>query len=202
MESEGPLTLLLTRWSEGDQEAGEQAMALVYGELRRVATAYMRRERGDHTLQPTALVNEAFLRLSQGAPVEWSDRAHFLRLAARAMRRILTDHARKVNAAKRGGGGKEPIKESKLMIAAPDLDVLALDEVLERLAALDPRQAQVVELRFFAGLTVEESAAALGVSAVTVKREWRSAKAWLRRELDRREASGPARREEPGIDDS
>lgn len=188
MESQGPLTLLLARWSDGDQGARDEAMALVYGELRRVAEAYMRRERQDHTLQPTALVNEAFVRLVQGAPVEWSDRAHFFRLAARAMRRILTDHARGVNAAKRGAGGKQPLDESQLLTRGIDLDVLALDEVLQRLAALDPRQAQVVELRFFGGLTVEEAAAALGISGVTVKREWRSAKAWLKRELDRQPA--------------
>jgi RNA polymerase sigma factor (TIGR02999 family) len=161
-------------------------MALVYGELHRVAEAYMRRERRDHTLQPTALVHEAFLRLSEGASVSWTDRSHFFRLAARAMRRILTDHARRVRAAKRGGGGKVPLRESKLRIAALDLDVLALDEALGRLAELDPRQATIVELRFFGGLTVEETAKALDLSAITVKRDWRSARAWLKSELDRR----------------
>lgn len=197
--AEGPLTLLLTRWSEGDQGAGEEAMALVYGELHRVAEAYMRRERRDHTLQPTALVNEAFLRLSEGATVSWTDRAHFFRLAARAMRRILTDHARRVRAAKRGGGGKVPLRESKIEIAGPDLDVLALDEVLGRLAELDARQATIVELRFFGGLTVEETAQALDVAPITVKRDWRSARAWLKRELDRRvEAVVDPASEHPG----
>jgi len=182
----GPLTLLLTRWGEGDESAASEAMAVVYGELHRLARSYMRRERQDHTLQPTALVNEAFLRLAEGASVSWNDRAHFFRLAARSMRRILTDHARKIRAAKRGAGGKVPLRESKLMIAGPDIDVLALDEVLERLSELDQRQATIVELRFFGGLTVEEAARTLGVAPITIKREWRSARAWLKRELARR----------------
>jgi RNA polymerase sigma factor (TIGR02999 family) len=184
--AEGPLTLLLTRWSDGDEAAGEEAMELVYGELHRVAQAYMRRERRDHTLQPTALVHEAFLRLCEGVSISWTDRAHFFRLAARAMRRILTDHARKVRAAKRGGGAKVPLRESKLTIDGPQLDVLALDEVLRRLAVLDARQATIIELRFFGGLTVEETARALDLSPITVKRDWRSARAWLKSELDRR----------------
>jgi RNA polymerase sigma factor (TIGR02999 family) len=186
------LTLLLTRWSDGDRGAGEEAMALVYGELHRVAQAYMRHERRDHTLQPTALVHEAFLRLSEGASVNWTDRAHFFRLAARAMRRILTDHARRIRAAKRGGGGKVPLRESKLMVEGRDLDVLALDEVLGRLAELDPRQATIVELRFFGGLTVEETAATLDLAPITVKRDWRSARAWLKSELDRQEGQARA----------
>lgn len=190
LESQGQLTLLLSQWGNGDEQAGERAMELVYGELKRVASAYMRSERADHTLQPTALVNEAFLRLAHGAPVEWNDRSHFLRLAARSMRRVLTDHARRVKAAKRGGGAKESLEEVSLAAAGPDLvRLLALDEVLGRLARLDPRQAQVVELRFFAGLTVAETADVLDLSPVTVKRDWRCAKAWLKRELARTEES-------------
>jgi len=177
------LTALLARWSHGDAAAREQLLGLVYDELRVLAGSYMRRERDDHTLQPTALVHEAFLRLSQGAAVSWNDRAHFFRVAAQAMRRVLIDHARKVRSDKRGQGMKNQLLEGQIAIAGLDVDLLALDQALQRLAKLDARLLQVVELRFFGGLKIEEIAELLDVSARTVKRDWRSARAWLLAEL-------------------
>lgn len=177
------MTALLARWSHGDAAAREQLLGLVYDELRVLAGSYMRRERDDHTLQPTALVHEAFLRLSQGAAVSWNDRAHFFRVAAQAMRRVLIDHARKVRSDKRGQGMKNQLLEGQIAIAGLDVDLLALDQALQRLAKLDARLLQVVELRFFGGLKIEEIAELLDVSARTVKRDWRSARAWLLAEL-------------------
>jgi RNA polymerase sigma factor (TIGR02999 family) len=183
--SGGAVTLLLTRLREGNQEAANELAPLVYAELRRMAGAYMQRERSGHTLQATALVHEAYMRLVGGEPAEWQNRAHFFAIAAHTMRQVLLDYARRRHADKRGGAGIRKVDmDAELLVASDALeDVIAVDEALEKLAAIDPRQSRLVELRFFAGLSVEEAAEVLGVSAVTVKREWRLAKAWLRREL-------------------
>jgi RNA polymerase sigma factor (TIGR02999 family) len=180
--NEPDLTALLKEWSEGDRDALDQLMPLVYGELRRLAASYLREERPNHTLQPTALVNEAYLRLTRQKNVTWQNRAHFFGIAAQMMRRILVDHARKRQAAKRDAAAwKVATAEVDGSDSAPDL--LALDRALQELEQIDPQQAKVVELRFFAGLTVEETAEVTGISPRTVKREWQTAKAWLRREM-------------------
>jgi RNA polymerase sigma-70 factor, ECF subfamily len=184
----GDVTRLLTDAASGDELAAASLFAIVYDDLRRVAAAALRRERSDHTLQPTALVHEAYLRLAEAPDDGWHNRHHFLATAARAMRRILVDHARSRKAHKRGRGqARVPLDE--VDVASPvvdaDLDLVALDEALARLAALDPRQARIVELRFFGGLTVEETAAIVDVSTRTVKREWQVARVWLKREMSR-----------------
>jgi RNA polymerase sigma factor (TIGR02999 family) len=182
------ITELLGRWSDGDQEALNQLMPLVYGELRRLAGAYLRRERNEHTLQPTALVNEAYLRLVRQRNMPWQNRAQFFGVAAQLMRRILVDHARASYASKRGG---HQVNVSLQNIGAFDTqveaDVLALHDVLNRLSEIDPDQGRIVELRFFGGLTIEEAAEVMQVSHSTVEREWRLAKAWLKRELTKTE---------------
>jgi RNA polymerase sigma factor (TIGR02999 family) len=160
-------------------------MPLVEGELRRLARAYMRRERRDHTLQPTALVNEAFLKLTEAQHVRWQDRAHFLGIAARVMRRVLVDHARHRGYYKRGGGAQRVTLHDELLTSADaTVDLVALDDALNELAKVDVRKSRTIELRFFAGLSVEETADVLQVSADTVKRDWRLAKLWLLRELE------------------
>ena len=174
---------LLASWRQHDPAAREALVALVYDELHRLAHHYMRTERPGHTLQTTALVNEAYLRLVNVDQMQLRDRTHFVAMAATAMRRILVDHARAHARDKRGGGVMITSLAADMPAPAPDLDVLALDDALERLAAIDPQQARVVELRYFAGLTIEEAAAALDISTGTVKREWVVAKAWLYREL-------------------
>ena len=180
--SDREVTALLKAWSGGERGALERLLPLVYGELRRLAASYMRQERPDHTLQPTALVHEAYLRLVD-QNVSWQNRAHFFGIAAKMMRRILVDHARRRQAAKRNA----PIYRLSPPegLAGPDRDpeLLGLDQALGDLEALDPRQARIVELRFFGGLGVEETAVVVGVSSATVKREWRTARAWLRREI-------------------
>jgi RNA polymerase sigma factor (TIGR02999 family) len=177
-------TELLRAWSEGDQTALNELVPLVERELHRLARAYMRRERQGHTLQATALVNEVFLRLAHTANPRWQDRAHFVGIAARLMRQVLVDHARSRGYQKRGGGGRRvPLDNALLITPAPELDVLAVDRALESFAKIDPRKSQVVELRFFGGLSVEETADVLGLSVKTVKRDWRVAKLWLSREL-------------------
>ena len=178
------VTRLLEEVRQGDTAALGRLLPLVYAELHNIAGRHMRRERDNHTLQPTALVHEAFLRLTGGQPIAFSDRAHFMRTASQAMRRVLVDHARARQAAKRGNGLRVTLDEG-LVEAAParDLDMLVLDDALVRLEAADPRWAQVVELRFFAGLEVTEVAEVLGVSPATVKRDWQFARAWLAREL-------------------
>ena len=177
------VTRLLGSWSRGDPEAREALMPLVYAELRRLAASYLRRERTDHTLQPTALVHEAYLRLVEQKSVQWQDKSHFFAITAQLMRRILVDHARGHLADKRGSGApKVPLTEAIVMSQERPAELLALDESLSRLAALDAQQARVVELRVFAGLTVEETAEVLGISSATVKRDWRMAKAWLLQE--------------------
>ena len=181
------VTELLQDWSRGEREALDQLLPVVYNELHKQAARYLRRERAGHTLQPTALVNEAFLRLINQRDVRWQNRAHFFGLAAQLMRRILVDHARERLAAKRGGADiRLTLDEQVAAVGARDVDLLALDEALTRLAALDVRQSRIVELRFFSGLNVEETAAVLGVSPATVKLDWSMAKAWLRRELGTR----------------
>ena len=184
--SPGAVTELLRAWSDGDDEALEQLIPLVEAELRRLARAYMGRERRGHTLQTTALVNEAFLKLTDARRIRWHDRAHFLGISARLMRRVLVDHARRRGYRKRGGGA-ERVTLDEGLVASPEpaVDVLALDRALEALAVVDVRKSRVIELRFFGGLTVEETAEVLHVSPDTVKRDWRLAKLWLLRELER-----------------
>jgi RNA polymerase sigma factor (TIGR02999 family) len=181
----GPVTGLLRAWSDGDDAALEQLIPRVEAELRRLARAYMARERRGHTLQTTALVNEAFVRLVDARTVRWQDRAHFVGIAARLMRRVLVDHARSRGYQKRGGGAITVTLTEDLAVAAePAVNLIALDRALDRLAADDRRKARVVELRFFGGLSVEETAEVLHVSSDTVKRDWRLAKMWLLRDLE------------------
>lgn len=181
------VTQILLDGSAGDKAALDRLMPLVYQEMRRLARFYMRRERAGHTLQTSALVNEAYLRLVDYKRMRWQDRAHFLAVAAQAMRRILIEHARRRQSARRGGAEARRVSldEAAGLAEAPAADLLALDEALRGLAELDPRKSRVVELRYFGGLDIEETAAVLGLSAATVKREWRSARLWLRREISR-----------------
>jgi RNA polymerase sigma factor (TIGR02999 family) len=182
---QGEVTRLLLAWNAGDHSALERLMPLVYDELRRLAELHFRRERAGHTLQPTAVVHEAYFRLVDQTRVTWKNRGHFFAVASQAMRRILVDHARARAADKRGGGEKRVTLQNVEAPAEPveELDLLALDEALTRLKALDGGQAQIAELRFFGGLSIEETAEALETSPSSVKREFRSAKAWLYREL-------------------
>ena len=174
---------LLADWANRDAAAREQLVPLVYDELRRLAHHYMRGERAGHTLQTTALVNEVYLRLVDIDTMKWRDRAHFFAMAATLMRRVLVDYARQRGREKRGGGISVTSLDENAIAAQPAVDVIALDEALERLALLDPQQSRVVELRFFAGLSVEEAAEALDISPATVKRDWATAKLWLFNEL-------------------
>jgi RNA polymerase sigma factor (TIGR02999 family) len=185
-EPDGAVTLLLTQVRDGNQEAANQLIPLIYRELRQMAGAFMRGERPGHTLQATALVNEAYMRMVGGHPVEWQNRAHFFAIAAHTMREVLLDYARRARAAKRGGDDARQVElDEEFPMASDKLEeVIAIDEALERLAQIDPRQSRIVELRFFAGLNVEEAGEVMGVSPKTIKREWRSAKAWLHREMD------------------
>jgi len=181
------ITQLLIAWSDGRREALDDLMPMVYADLRRMAAGHMRREAAGHALQPTALVHEAYVRLVDQKQVKWRNRAHFFGVAAGLMRRILVDHARRRRAEKRGGGwervtlaGDEAATDSH-----KEIDVLALDDALERLAQFDPQQERIVELRYFGGLTIDETAEVVGISAATVVREWTIAKAWLRADLSR-----------------
>jgi RNA polymerase sigma-70 factor, ECF subfamily len=178
------VTELLVAWTEGDQTALEKLTPVVYKELYRLARHYMAAERPDHTLQATALVNEAYLRLVDWKPIRWQNRAHFFAVSAQVMRRILVDFARASQGAKRGGGA-HPVSLDDVAVMSPakSSDLVALDGALERLAEIDARKAQVVELRFFGGLSVEESAEVLKVSTITVIRDWNMAKVWLLRDL-------------------
>jgi RNA polymerase sigma factor (TIGR02999 family) len=178
------VTELLLAWGRGDRVALDELVPLVHQELRRLARLQLRGERNNHTLQTTALVNEAFIRLVDLRRIQWQDRAHFLSLSARLMRRILVDHARSRNYQKRGGGALN-LTLDDIVVASParGADLVALDDALEGLARVDPRKSQVVELRFFGGLSVEETAEALEVSPETVLRDWRLAKVWLLREV-------------------
>jgi RNA polymerase sigma factor (TIGR02999 family) len=188
-DSPQDVTCLLSQWSHGDQEALSALTPLVYNELRRLARAYMRRERVEHTLQGTALVHEAYLRLIDQRQVEWRDRTQFFALAAELIRRILVDHARAKLAAKRGGNVyKLSLDEAIAPSQEKDLDLVALDDALEVLTRHDTQQARIVELRYFAGLTIEETADALDISPATVKRDWTMAKAFLKQQMLRHSA--------------
>jgi RNA polymerase sigma-70 factor (ECF subfamily) len=185
-EASDDVTALLVRWRAGSPEAEEQLMAKVLGELRRLAASYLRRERAGHTLQPTAVVNEAYMRLVPQRGIHWENRAHFFGIAARMMRRVLVDHARRRQAAKRDGLASQPVTISGVAAPTPPVeavDVLALHDALSALGELDARQAELVEMRYFAGLTIDEIAEVLKISPATVKREWTTAKLWLRRRM-------------------
>lgn len=180
------VTQLLGRWRSGDREALDALVPLVYDELKRIAQRYLRNERHGHTLQSTALVHEAYVRLTNQQLPQWQNRAHFFAVAAQLMRQILVDHARAHRADKRGGGAcKLTMEEAEQSPLKVDVDVIALDDALKALSELDVQQGKVVELKFFGGLSIEETAEVLGVSASTVKRDWITARAWLHRELDR-----------------
>ena len=183
-----PITILLDRWKDGDHAALQDLLPIVYDELRRVAQRYLRSERTGHTLQSTALVHEAYLRLAQGSPRELENRAHFFAVASNLMRQILVDYARSHRAAKRGGGEFKLTLTDGLAVAGKredvgEVDLLALNEAMTGLAKLDSEQARVVELRFFGGLSIEETAAVMNISPATVKRDWATARAWLHREM-------------------
>ena len=178
------ITQLLVDWGDGHRDALARLMPLVYDELRRLANHYLRSERPDHTLQPTALVHEAYLRLIDETRVRWQNRAHFFGIAANLMRQILVNHAHSHRAAKRGGAAhKIELDEAVGVAKDEDINLIALDDALTQLATLDPQQGRIVELRFFGGLTIEETAEVLGISTATIKREWISAKAWLHCQL-------------------
>ncbi|MCA1622779.1 MAG: sigma-70 family RNA polymerase sigma factor [Acidobacteria bacterium] len=187
LEKSKEITLMLQEWSGGNRDALDALLPLVYEELRRQASGYLRRERREHTLQTTALIHEAYLKLIDQREVNWQNRAHFFGIAAQAMRRILVDYARKRHRAKRGGiGGDLPLGEAALVVSEErSIDLVALDEALTRLAVFDERQARIVELRYFSGLSIEETAEVLRISPATVKSDWNVAKAWLRHEITR-----------------
>ncbi len=184
MPGAGDVTALLDDWGRGDRRALDRLLPLVYGELRRIAARQLRRERAGHTLQPTALVHEAYLRLVEQRNVEWQNRAHVFGVAAGVIRRVLVDHARRHAATKRGSAAQRvPLEDVAGTATALEIPILALDQALIRLERLDPGLAQIIELRAFSGLTIDEAAHVLQVSPSTAKREWRTAKAWLTREL-------------------
>ncbi len=184
-ENSQQITQLLKQWSKGDAEVLDNLMPLVYEEMRRQASGYLRRERSDHTLQPTALINEAYLKLIDQRDVKWQNRAHFFAIAAQAMRRILVDYARERKREKRGGAAENlPLDEALTIVSQEkSVDLVALDEALNKLAKFDERQAKVVELRYFSGLSIDETAEVLNVSNVTVRRDFNMAKAWLHQEI-------------------
>jgi RNA polymerase sigma factor (TIGR02999 family) len=179
----GDISALLRAWSDGDRRALDELAPIVYEELRRLARRYMKRERAGHSLQTTALVNEAYVRLVDYKHMQWQNRAHFFAVSAQAMRRILVDHARRRNAKRRAGARHVSLDDTAVVATDRSSDFVDLDDALNALADRAPRKARVVELRYFGGLSVDETAAVLDVSAITVMREWRSAKAWLYREL-------------------
>lgn len=184
MASGGTITQLLRRWTDGDRAAADELMPLVYDELRRTAHAYLNRERRNITLEATALVHEAYLRMIDQEDMSFEGRTQFFGLAAKLMRNILVDRARERGALKRGGDQyRLSLSQVDRFLDAPDVDLLGLDDALKRLAELNPRHSEIVELRFFAGLTIEETSEVLGISHATVEREWRFARAWLHREL-------------------
>jgi len=183
-DDRGEITELLHKLKRGDHDAERELLPVVYGELHRLAAALMRRERAAHTLQATALIHEAYLQLTDQRDKDWQNRVHFFAVAAQVMRRVLVDHARTRGAVKRGGAYRQVSLDEALMLTSDQSDeIVAIDEALSRLAQLDPRQGRVVELRFFGGLTEDETAHVLGVATRTVKRDWRVAKAWLHGEL-------------------
>jgi RNA polymerase sigma factor (TIGR02999 family) len=184
INSPNEITRLLLDWNEGDKAALDRLMPLVCDELRRLAASYMGKERTDHTLQSTALVNEAYLRLVEQSSISWQNRAHFFGIAARMMRQILVNHAEAYNAAKRGGSApKLSLDDAVSFVEQRELDLVALDDALKELEKLDALKSRIVELRFFGGLTIEETAVVLAISHDTVERHWKMAKLWLRREL-------------------
>jgi RNA polymerase sigma factor (TIGR02999 family) len=192
-DSSGEITQLLQGWRDGDRKALDELLPIVYKQLRQLARFQLRHERSDHTLQSTALVHEAYVRLLGQNPPKWEGRSHFFAIAAQLMRQILVDHARRHRAGKRGGGAAQiSLEDTALLLPAKgkDVDVVALDDALKTLARLDARKAQVVELRFFGGLTFDETAEVLGVSAITVSRDWSTARAWLHREMSSRPTHG------------
>jgi len=186
MSTPDGVTQLLVDWSKGDQAALERLMPLVYSELRRLATNYLRKERQGHTLQPTALVNEAYLKLVDQRNAKWQNRAQFFGISAQLMRRILVDHARQHQAAKRGGMDQQRLSITSVegLMKQSEVDLLALNEALDELAKMDPQQGRIVELKFFGGLSIEETAEVLGIGHATVERDWKMARAWLRRQLE------------------
>jgi RNA polymerase sigma factor (TIGR02999 family) len=181
--SSDPISELLAKWQAGDEEAFRALVARVYKELRRLAHYHLQKERCDHTLQSTALVHEAYLRLTRQKPVHFENRAHFLAVSAQLMRQILVEYARRRRAAKRDGGYKVALDGSELSLKQRTVDLTELDDALKDLARLDPHQSQIVELRFFGGLTIEETPQALGISPATVKREWTTARVWLHHQM-------------------
>jgi RNA polymerase sigma factor (TIGR02999 family) len=184
--SSAELTRLLANWGQGDAEARDALIPLIYGELRGIARRYLRRERPDHTLQSAALVNEAYLRMIRQQPGQFQDRAHFLGFAAQMMRHILVDHARGRLAAKRGAGAPRLSLDPEIALPQKhEMDLVALDNALTKLAELDGEQSRLIELRFFGGLSIEETAVVMEISPATVKREWATARAWLKREIDK-----------------
>ena len=182
-----PVSELLAHWRAGDEESLRNLLPLVYHELRRLAHNHLRRERPDHTLQTTALVHEAYLCLMKQTPTNFENRAHFLAVCAHLMREILVQYARRRRAAKRGGGRTLTLDDALVVAEKRSLDLVALDEALNELAKLDPRQSRIVELRFFGGLSIEETSHVLGISPATVKRYWSTARAWLHHEISRAE---------------
>ena len=186
------VTQLLRRWQQGDQEATEALLPLIYGELRKIARRHLRGERDGHTLEATALVHEVYLRLSGGEELHWNDRVHFYAVAAQMMRRVLVDHARSRDAVKRGGSViKVSLDEARDPAVESGPDVVALDDALKSLEVLDPRKSRIVELRFFSGLSIDETAEVLDISPATVSREWTTARAWLYRQMARSGTSSP-----------
>lgn len=182
------ITQLLLTWSKGDKSALDQLIPLVYPELRRMARAYMNRENSGHTLQTSALINEAYLRLVNQQQIEWQDRAHFFAVSAQIMRHILVDHARRYRRNKRGRGAEHlALDEAAVVCDERAAELMALDDALTRLAVIDPRKSQIVELKFFGGLTVDETAEVMKLAPITIMREWRAAKAWLGREVSGKE---------------
>lgn len=183
-ENRQEISVILKDWSGGNKASADILLSLVYDELRKIAAQYLRKERSGHTLQPTALVHEAYMKLVDISDINWQDRAHFFAVSANVMRHILVDHARAKLAEKRGGDAERIALDDAISLSnEPDVDVLAVDEALKELAEFDEQQARIVELRFFGGLTIEETAHVAGISPATVKREWAMAKAWLHRKL-------------------
>lgn len=190
--AQSEITRLLLDWSDGNAQALEKLLPLVYDELRHLAGAYLRRERADHTLQATALVHETYFKLVDQHSVRWNNRAHFFAIAAQAMRRILLDSARRHTAVKRGSAGQRLslTDAAGLLIETADEDLIALDDALNELAAFDPQQSRIIELRYFGGMTIEETAEVVGLSPATVKREWTVARAWLYKTITGDDAPG------------
>ena len=188
LDSSNRITELLVKWRGGDQEALEMLVPVVYNELRRLAHHYLQRERPGHTLQSTALVHEAYIRLSRQGAADFANRAHFFAISAQLMRQILVEYARRRNAVKRDGGCRLTLDEAFKWMRGKSVDLVALDDALNGLAQLDPQQSRIVELRFFAGLSIDETARVLDMSPATVKREWSTARVWLRHEFKRKVA--------------